>query len=183
MALCVVTRVAARAMMASLLAAGISFGAFAQDANVGVKVGFVNVARVLEEAKQAEDARDRIEEVFQPRELEVLEQRRTLRVLEDELLEGAPQMSRDERARREAEIRALKRDVRRAQDEFREELNLARSKELGSLQRKVIEVIRELADAQNYDLIVSDGVIFAGKRIDLTDEVLSRLASELGAAE
>jgi outer membrane protein len=44
------------------------------------------------------------------------------------------------------------------------------------LQQKVTEVIQVLAKAEEYDLIISDGVIFAGKRVEIT--VLERLRAD-----
>ena len=65
--------------------------------------------------------------------------------------------------------------MRRAQEEFREELNLRRNQELSKLQRRVIEVIQELAKAEAYDLVVTDGVVYAGERVDITEKVIGRL--------
>lgn len=152
--------------------------AVAQAHALEVKVGFVNVGIVLEKAPQAALARERIEEEFAPKDRELLAQQKRLRSMEDELIDRAQSLSRAERARQETDIRALKREIRRVQDEFRDDLNLRRSQELSTLQRKVIEVIRSLAKAENYDLIVSDGVIFAGERVDITNAVLARLESE-----
>ena len=102
-----------------------------------------------------------------------------LRSLEDRLVKNAAVLSEAERQRKETEIRAAKRDLRRAQDEFREDLNLRRSQELSALQQKVTEVIQILAKAEKYDLIVSDGVIFAGKRVDITDKILEQLRADV----
>ncbi|TFH40328.1 MAG: OmpH family outer membrane protein, partial [Lysobacterales bacterium] len=72
---------------------------------------------------------------------------------------------------------------RRAQDEFREDLNLRRSQELSKLQLKVTEIIQVLAKAEKYDLIVSDGVIFAGQRVDITDMILERLRADFKSSQ
>lgn len=143
-----------------------------------VKVGFVNISKVLDKAPQAETARERIEKEFAPRDRELLEQQKEIRAMEDKLVKNGAVMSATERQRQESEIRSLKREIRRLQDEFREDLNLRRSQELSKLQRKVTEVIQELAKAENYDLIVTDGVIYAGERIDITDRVIGQLTTE-----
>ena len=151
----------------------------AQAASAQVKVGFVNVAKVLELAPQAEAARSRIEREFAPKDRELLQQQKDVRSLEDRLVKNAAVLSEAERQRKETEIRAAKRDLRRAQDEFREDLNLRRSQELSKLQQKVTQVIQILAKAEKYDLIVSDGVIFAGERVDITDKILERLRANV----
>jgi outer membrane protein len=155
----------------------------AQPASAEVKVGFVNVAKVLELAPQAEAARNRIEKEFAPKDRELLEQQKDVRGLEDRLVKNAAVLSESERQRNENEIRATKRELRRAQDEFREDLNLRRSQELSKLQQKVTEVIQALAKAEQYDLIVSDGVIFAGSRVDITDKILERLRADFKSSQ
>ena len=150
----------------------------AQAASAEVKIGFVNVAKVLELAPQAEAARNRIEREFAPKDRELLQQQKDVRSLEDRLVKNAAVLSEVERQRKETEIRASKRELRRAQDEFREDLNLRRTQELSKLQQKVTEVIQSLAKAEKYDLIVSDGVIFAGKRVEITDKILEHLRAD-----
>ena len=150
----------------------------AQAAAAEVKVGFVDVRKVMELAPQSEEARNSIEKEFAPRDRELLQQQKEVRSLEDRLVKNAAVLSEVERQRKETDIRASKRELRRAQDEFREDLNLRRSQELSKLQQTVTEVIQTLAKTEKYDLIVSDGVIFAGKRVDITDKILERLRAD-----
>ena len=145
---------------------------FAQD----VKVGFVNVAKVLDESPQAASARERIEKEFAPRDRALLAQQKELRALEDQLVRDRTVMTEDQRVNLEQDIRTRRREMRRTQEEFREELNLRRNQELSKLQRRVIEVIQELAKAEAYDLVVTaDGVVYAGERVDITEKVVGRL--------
>lgn len=167
------------AVHALLLAAVLgSFGPQAALAQGSLKVGFVNVGRVLDKAPQAAAARNRIEREFAPRDRELLDQQKRVRAEEDQLVKNAAVMSSAERQRKESEVRALKRELRRLQDEFREDLNLRRSQELSKLQRKVGEVIQDMAKAGKYDLVMTDGVIFAGDRVDFTSQVIERLKAE-----
>lgn len=152
--------------------------AAAQAASAEMKVGFVNVAKVLELAPQAEAARNRIETEFAPRDRELLQQQKEVRAQEDRLVKNSAVLSEAERQRNEKDIRNAKRDLRRRQDEFREDLNLRRSEELSKLQKKVTDVIQKLAESEKYDLIVSDGVIYAGQRVDITDKILERLRAD-----
>lgn len=142
------------------------------------KVGFVNVAIVLDQAPQAAQARARIEREFAPRDREILNRQQQIRTLEDKLVKNAAVLSASERERQEAELRQLKRDLRRSQEEFREDLNLRRSQELSTLQRMVTEVIQDMARGESYDLIMTDGVVFAGDKVNITKRVIERLKSD-----
>lgn len=150
----------------------------AQAAAAEVKVGFVDVRKVMELAPQSEEARNSIEKEFAPRDRELLQQQKEVRSLEDRLVKNAAVLSEVERQRKETDIRASKRELRRAQDEFREDLNLRRSQELSKIQQTAREVIQKFAKAEKYDLIVSEGVVFAGKRVDITDKILERLRAD-----
>ena len=143
-----------------------------------IKIGFVDVSRVLDQSPQAEEARERIQAEFAPIDQEVLRLQRELRATEELLLRDGEVMANAERMRIEREVLSRKRDLRRSQEEFREDLNLRRNQELQKLQRQVVLAIRAMAKSEGYDLVISDGVLFAGERVDITGRVLARLSEE-----
>jgi outer membrane protein len=76
----------------------------------------------------------------------------------------------------EADIMAKKRDAMRAQKEFSEDFNVRRNEELGKLQRRIIDAIKELAKEESFDLLLTDGVIYTNDDIDVTARVQAKLA-------
>ena len=165
-----------RAASACLLGLLLACGPVAYAENF--KVGFVNVAIVLDQAPQAAAARARIEREFAPRDREILSQQQEIRALEEKLVKDVAVLSASEREHQEARIRQFKRELRRSEEEFREDLNLRRSQELSALQRMVTEVIQDMARGENYDLIMTDGVVFAGDKVDITRRVIERLKAD-----
>lgn len=141
-----------------------------------MNVGFVDTARVLKQAPQAELARKKLESEFAPRDKQVVEMRKTLKNMEDELAKDSTVMSELVRKKKERAIISQKRDIKRAREEFNEDLNIRRNEELAKLQKLVYEVIITLAKDENYDVILGDNVMFASKRVDVTDKVLQRLS-------
>ena len=142
------------------------------------KIGFVDVPRLLDQAPQAEEARQRIQTEFAPLDQELLRMQRELRESEAQLLRDRDVLARSQQVELEREILSRERELRRSQEEFREDLNLRRNQELQKLQRQVVLAIRAMAKAEDYDLVISDGVLFAGRRVDMTDAVLARLQEE-----
>ncbi|MFT5448224.1 MAG: outer membrane protein [Gammaproteobacteria bacterium] len=140
-----------------------------------IKMGFVNVPKVMDQAPQAKAADNRLEKEFGPRDSEILAMKRDVVKSTDKLAKNSAVMSVAERQRQESEVRQMRREIRRLEDEFREDVNLRRSQELGKLQRKVVAVIQALAKAEKFDLIISDGVIYAGSKVDITAKVINRL--------
>ncbi len=139
------------------------------------KIGFVNAGRVTSEAPQAEAARASLEEEFGPRDRAISEEREALRELETQLNRDGAVMSEEEQQRLQRDLVARQRELRRAEEEFREDFNMRRNEELGRLQRRIVDTINDLAESEGFDLIVSEGVIYASDRVDVTDRVLERL--------
>jgi outer membrane protein len=149
-------------------------GAFAAD----LKIGYVNAVKVIEEAPQGEAALKKLEAEFSPRDKKIIEMQNRIKQLEQELEKGALVLKEADRRAKEHEVVVLKRDVRRLSQEFREDYNLRRNEELASLQKVVYKAIVELAKQENFDLILHEGVIYAGTKIDITEKVLKKLGKK-----
>jgi outer membrane protein len=107
---------------------------------------------------------------------------KTVRQLEEKLTRDGAIMSESERRKLERDILAQKRELKRTQEEFREDLNIRRNEAFDKLRRRVFEVINDIAKAEKYDLIVSDGVVYANGNIDITGKVVEKLKQEFAAA-
>jgi outer membrane protein len=151
-----------------LLTANVSFA--------DLKVGFVNIPAVLEKAPQAEKAKKRLEKEFSPRDKQLVAQQKEIQNLEEKMARDSSVMGESERRNLEKDILNKKRDAKRAQQEFSEDFNLRRNDELGKLQRRIVEAIREIAKDQNFDLLLTDGVIYASEQIDVTSQVQEKLS-------
>ncbi len=140
-----------------------------------LKVGFVNVVRLMEESPQVKNANSRLEREFAPKQRRLQTRADEIRRLEERVQKDAAIMSESESARRAREIRDKVRDLRKEQEEFRDDYNFRRNKELNALQKELISAIKKLAEREKYDIILSDGVVWASKRIDITEKILRQL--------
>ncbi len=148
------------------------------SAQTELKIGYVNAVKVIEEAPQGEAALKKLEAEFNPRDKKIVEMQNRIKDLEQEMEKNALVMKESDRRDKEYEISTLKRDLRRATQEFREDYNLRRNEELAALQKIVQKVIGEFAKQENYDLIVHEGVIHAGPKVDITDKILKKLGKK-----
>jgi outer membrane protein len=140
-----------------------------------LKIGFVNVPKVLEKAPQAEKAKQRLEKEFSPRDKQLVAQNQEITKLEEKFNKDAGVMGESAKRKLEADIMAKKRDAMRAQKEFSEDFNVRRNEELGKLQRRIIDAIKELAKEEGFDLLLTDGVIYSNDEIDVTARVQKKL--------
>jgi outer membrane protein len=167
-----------RWLIVLLCVLGLSLPAWAQQEPL--RIGVVNAARLLDEAPQAKEALRRLEEEFKPRDDALLAEQSAIRELESRLAEMSPGRLADSGRRQlEYELRSRQRDVKRTEEELREDYNFRRNDELRKLQQLIFEAIIALAKDKQFDLILNqDAVVFAGPRVDITGEVLDRLEQE-----
>ncbi|MGZ8190070.1 MAG: OmpH family outer membrane protein [Methylococcaceae bacterium] len=152
-----------------LLAANVSYAE--------LKIGFVNIPAVLEKAPQAEKAKKRLELEFSPRDKQLVAQQKEIQLKEEKMNRDASVMGESERSNLEKDIINRKRDAKRSQQEFSEDFNARRNEELGKLQRRIVEAIRSIAKDQHFDLLLTDGVIYANEQIDITAQVQQKLST------
>ncbi len=147
-----------------------------------LKIGVVDYGRLAEESPQAKVALDAIRTEFTPRQRDLQNQQTTLKAKEDKLQKDGATMTEDQRARAEKDLRDSYRELQRRQSEVQDDFNARRNEEMSRLQRTLIEQVRIYAKAQNFDLVVADGVIYATPTLDITPQILTALKANAPAA-
>ena len=138
-------------MQAATLAVGIL--SFANVQAQESRIAFVSTERIFREAVPAKAAQTKLEAEFAKREKDIA----------------------DMAARLKAQSDKLDKEFQRKQREFREDLNQRRNEELSVVLERTNKVIRQIAEAEKYDIVFQEAV-YASKRIDITDKVLKELA-------
>lgn len=145
-------------------------GVQAQDS----KIGFVSTERIFREAAPAKAAQTKIEQEFSKRDRELQDMAARLKTLSERLDKDASVLSDSDRIRRQRELTDLDKEFQRKQREFREDLNQRRNEELAIVLERTNKVIKQIADAERYDIVFQEAV-YASPRIDITDKVLKAL--------
>jgi outer membrane protein len=153
---------------------GFSYGVSAAE----LKVGYVQVDKILQEAPQTAESGKKLEKEFSPRSLELERMSKQIKDIETALDKEALTISDSDRRNKERDAQNLKIEFQRKQRELREDINLRKNEELGSLQDRVNKAVQTVAETEGYDLVVYSGVAFASKKIDVTDKVLKLLGKK-----
>jgi outer membrane protein len=142
------------------------------------KIGFVNTERLFREATPAKRAQQKLEREFAGRDSDIQKLSKQVRDLQSLLEKDGVTMAESERRNKERDLANMSRDLQRLQREFREDLNLRRNEELAAVQERANKVIQQIAEAEKFDLILQDPVVYASGRIDITDKVIKALADK-----
>jgi outer membrane protein len=139
-----------------------------------LKIGYVNSERVLREANPAKAAQSKLEAEFGKREKDLADLANRLKASSDKLEKDAPTLAEAERGRRQRDLIEQDREFQRKRREFQEDLNQRKNEELAAVVERANKVIKQIFDAEKYDLILQE-VVFAGPRVDITKKVIDAL--------
>lgn len=142
------------------------------------RIGVVNANKIVEQSPQYDDVRKALEAEFKRRNEDLVSKQKQLKQLEEKLARDSAVMSDAEVRRLEQDIRSRRRKLNTTRDEYREDLNLRRNEEFNKLLRQVSEVVHQVGEEEKIDVILSEGVVYASKRVDLTALVLDRLKAQ-----
>ncbi|RLJ65119.1 OmpH family outer membrane protein [Sulfurisoma sediminicola] len=154
--------------------AALTLAVAAAPALAETKIGFVNGQKVINESPQAAKAKKKLEKEFEKRDQDLQKLAKQLQGMQEGLEKNAVTMSETDRRNKEREFNDLNRDFQRKQREFREDLNLRQNEEMAGIYERVNKIIKQVAEAEKYDLIIQEGV-YVSPKLDITDKVIKAL--------
>ena len=143
-----------------------------------LKVGYVQVDKLLQEAPQTIESNKKLEKEFSLRTDKLKADVKALKEKESSYSKDALTMKESERGTKEKSLSQLRVDVQRVERELREDINIRRNEELGGLQEQINKAVTSVAKAEGFDLVLYNGVAYASEKIDITDKILKSLGKK-----
>ncbi|MDU0810830.1 MAG: OmpH family outer membrane protein [Burkholderia sp.] len=142
-----------------------------------IRIAAVNSARILQESTFMQIAEKKIKEEFAKRAKNLQDISQKLESMSSSLEKNSKSFPEKNIGKKKQSryIEQLKSDFQIKQKKFYEDLNQRRNEELIRIVDKINKVIKQIAEQQNYDLVVQEAV-YADPRIDITDKVLKALS-------
>lgn len=156
-------------------AAGALVGMFALSAMAqDFRIGFVNTDRIFREASVAKAAQTKLEAEFSKREKEIDAIGNQLKSASERFERDAPTLSETQRGTRQRQLVEQDREFQRKRREFQEDLNVRKNEELQAVLERANRVIKQVAEAEKYDLVIQEAVYINPKH-DITEKVINGL--------
>ena len=144
-----------------------------------LRVGYVDMKQVLDNAPQVLAGREILDQEFRPRNDAIEAEEEQLVSMEQRLARG--DLEENARLTLEREIREARRGINRQREDLRDELSFRRTEEVQRLEDQINMAVQDIARAHGYDLILSSPVVYADQSLDITDLVLQQLQVEFEA--
>ncbi len=150
------------------LALGCTTLASAQE----LKIGAVNVDKVMQTSAAAKSGQARLQQEFskKERDLELLASQFKASV--EKFEKDSPTFSETQRATKQKQLAEQDRELQRRKREYQEDLNLRRNEETQIVIERLNRALRQFAESEKYDLIVQEAA-YISPRLDVTEKVLT----------
>jgi outer membrane protein len=139
------------------------------------KIGFVSVEKILTDAPQVEAVNASMLERFGGRKTELQEMEKEIKSMQENYKRNELVMTEDKLNELKNSIIAKIQEFKQKEAMLQQEVATVRNQELAVLQQSVSSIINEIAKDEKYDLILSEGVVYADEKLDITNKVLERM--------
>jgi outer membrane protein len=168
-----------KSLLSTLTAAAALLAVPALGVGQELRIGYVSGERVLRDSAPAKAAQAKLEAEFSRRQKEIEDVAARLKATSEKLEKDAPTLSEAERSRRQRDLVEQDRDFQRKRREFQEDLNQRKNEELGAVVERANKAIKQIFDAEKYDLIIQDATFYS-PRVDITEKVIKALNAQAG---
>ena len=138
------------------------------------RVGFINTDRIFREANTAKVAQTKLEQEFSKREKELVDLGNSLKTNSEKLERDLPTLSETQRTTKQRQLADQDREFQRKRREFQEDLNARKNEELQMVLEKANKVVKQVEEAEKYDLILQEAVYINPKH-DITEKVIKAI--------
>jgi outer membrane protein len=143
-----------------------------------LRIGYIEMARLIDNAPQLIAVRETLQREFAQRDTELKTQEARVAEMEQQYRREADLLPRQTAEGRAFEIETARRNIARLRDRMREDLDARRKELLAMRWPQVEDGIIAFARANDYDLILQSPLPYAAPALDVTDQVLEQLRRE-----
>lgn len=140
-----------------------------------IRIAYVSEEAILKQSSLFTQAQKRLDKEFDKRRAELAALQGRLRDMKNALDKADLTMADNERRQKERDWSNLNGEFQRKSREYSEDMNLRVVEEQKAIRDKALTVIRQIAEAEKYDLVLRDAV-YVSNAINITPQVLKVLA-------
>ncbi len=139
------------------------------------KIGFVSVEKILTEAPQVGAVNTSMMERFGGKKDELQAMEKEIKSMQENYKRNELVMTEDKLNELKTKIIGQMQAFKQKEATLSQEVATMRNQELAVLQKSVREIIEDIAKSGKYDLVLSEGVVFADDKLDITEQVLDKM--------
>lgn len=140
-----------------------------------LKIGYVDVQRAVQEVEEGKSARSRLQSELAERKAQLDQKRVGIEKLKGDFDKQAAVLSEEAKNKKLAEMQKAYVEAQGSAQQMQEELAGKEQEAMGSISRRMIDVINEVAVKEGFSFVLDKAVLlYAPNAADVTNEVVRR---------
>jgi len=143
-----------------------------------MKIGFIDVRRVVSESVAGKRAGDRLQTQVKKAEADTLRERQELERIRNDLDKKGPLLKEEERRNLEMDFQKRSVTLQRTMTDLQQELQLKEREMMQDILKELEGVVNEFGRAEKFTLILDRSqILFADQGVDITSKVIETFNS------
>lgn len=151
---------------------------FISPARAELKIGVVDLYRVLNESEEGKKAVSELQAMVESKQKSLEEKQKKITTLKEEFEKKKSVLNEEARKAKEDEIERLSRDLQRTAADYQVEIQKKQNEITQSLLKEIRQIINDIAQKEGYTLILEKTeqlILFNSPSIEITDKIISTL--------
>jgi outer membrane protein len=145
----------------------------ASDAQERIKIGFVDIQRVIADSQPGKRARERFQAQVKKAESDVLKERQDIERMKAELDKKGPLLKDEERRNLESDLQKRTVTLQRSMADHQQELQAKNNQMMSELLKELEKIVVEVGKAEKFTLILERSqILYSDQGIDITNRVI-----------
>ncbi len=156
-------------LVIGMLVLGYSLG-FAQEK---IKIGYIDIQRVIAESQAGKRARDRFHAQVKKAEADILKERQDIERLKSDLDKKGPLLKDEERRNIEIDLQKRSVNLQRSMSDHQQELQVKNNEMMSEILKELEKIVNEVGKAEKFTLILERSqILYSDQGIDITSKVI-----------
>jgi outer membrane protein len=143
-----------------------------------IKIGFIDIQRVISESQPGKRASDRLQAQIKKAEGDVVKERQDLEKLRADIEKKGPLLKDEERRNLEADYQRRSVSLQRAMSDYQQDLQQKRNEMMSEILKDLEQIVNEIGKADKFTLILERSqILYSDQGIDITSKVIETFNS------
>ena len=144
-----------------------------------LKIGYIDVDTVINNISKYENDNNKLISNFEPKKLELIDLFNHIEILKKQYLDEENLSDSKQNQNRIKNISQLEIDFQKETEVWQSKLNIQKQLLLQEIETLINQSISQLANEENFDLILYDSAAFVSDQINITNKIINMIESNL----
>jgi len=143
---------------------------FAQER---IKIGYIDIQRVIGESQAGKRARDRFQAQVKKAEADIIKERQDIERLKSDLEKKGPLLKEEERRNLELDLQKRSVNLQRSMSDYQQDLQVKNNEMMSDILKELEKIVNEVGKAEKFTMILERSqILYSDQGIDITSKVI-----------